>query len=194
MCQPQEKTSRAPGSAIVEHGLRRAGRVSVDAPGGEHGQHAVAAGDRLADDVAVVCGTRQDRDAVLEAVELADALLAADTDDLVAAVAGSAAPCTGRACPMRRRCRPHESRPTCGRPPSVARRATTANMREPSSHGPPVSASTMASVTRPAAASSADSSRGSKYWSQLKTARVRSGFDDQVAVEGELQTRRRGRC
>src|SRR3954470_9092180 len=71
---------------VVEHRLGRTGRVAVHAPRREHHQHAVAAADRAPDDLAVVSGAGIDGDAVAEAVELSDALLAAHADDLVATV------------------------------------------------------------------------------------------------------------
>ena len=71
---------------VVEHRLRRPRRVPVDTPRGEHHEHAVAPLDRPPDHVAVVRLAGDDRDPVPEVVELADALLPADADDLVAAL------------------------------------------------------------------------------------------------------------
>jgi len=58
----------------------------VHPPGREHDQHAVATGDRAPDDLTVVGRPRADGDAVAEAVQLVNALLPADSDDLVPAV------------------------------------------------------------------------------------------------------------
>lgn len=85
MCQPQEKISRAPGSARSRTAWRGAGRVAVDAPGDEHGQDPVTARDRAPDHLPIVRAARHDPDAIGEIVQLPDALLAAHTDDLVAA-------------------------------------------------------------------------------------------------------------
>src|SRR5690606_32070556 len=71
---------------VVEHGLRGAGRVAVDAVRDQDGENPVAPGDRLPDHLAVVGRPRHDGDAALELLELLDALLPADADDLVAAV------------------------------------------------------------------------------------------------------------
>ena len=58
----------------------------MDAPRNEHDEHAVAAGKRLLDDLAVVRRSRDDRDAPRERFELPDALLAAHADHVVPAV------------------------------------------------------------------------------------------------------------
>ena len=71
---------------VVEHRLRRAGGVALHAAWDEHDEHAVAARDRASDDLAVVGRAGHDFDAALESGELADALLAADSDHLVPSV------------------------------------------------------------------------------------------------------------
>ncbi len=70
----------------VEHGLGGTARVLLHAHGDEHGQHALAAGDGLGDHLAIVGVAGEELDPPTEAVELADAGLAADADDLVAAI------------------------------------------------------------------------------------------------------------
>ena len=58
----------------------------MDAPGDEHDEHAVAAGDRPIDDLVVVGRAGHDADPAFEVRQLADALLPAYGDHLVAAI------------------------------------------------------------------------------------------------------------
>jgi hypothetical protein len=83
---PAREHQAGRGTCVVEHRLGRSGRVVVDPSRNQHGQHAVAPGNRTADDVAVVCRSRNDGDPALERVELAHAAFPAHADDLVATV------------------------------------------------------------------------------------------------------------
>jgi len=56
------------------------------APGHQNGEYAVAPGDGLADDLAVIRRAGNDGDAPFEGIEFADALLPAGADHLVAPV------------------------------------------------------------------------------------------------------------
>src|SRR5204863_4389905 len=58
------------GLGVVENCLRRPGRIAVYATRDEDGEHAVAAGDRPLDDVAVVGPARDDGDLAGEVSEL----------------------------------------------------------------------------------------------------------------------------
>ena len=71
---------------VIEHGLGRSGRVAVDAARDENGEHSVAPLHRALDYLAVVRRSRNDRDAILEPIELLHALLAAHAHHLVAAI------------------------------------------------------------------------------------------------------------
>jgi len=71
---------------MVERCLGHSRRVVVYAPWDQHAEHPIAPGDRLLDNLAVVRGAGNDRDASLELVELAYTLLAAGANHLVAAV------------------------------------------------------------------------------------------------------------
>jgi hypothetical protein len=71
---------------MVEDGLGRACRVPVHSPRDEHHEHPVTSSNRPADYRAIVRRARDDLDLPLELVELADALLSAHGDNLVAAV------------------------------------------------------------------------------------------------------------
>jgi hypothetical protein len=64
----------------------------------EHDQHRSAPRDGTADDVAVVRGARNDRDPTVEVGELADSLLTAHADHLVAPIQRVLDHIPGRAC------------------------------------------------------------------------------------------------
>src|SRR5689334_25202041 len=60
--------------------------MPVHAPRHQYGEHPIAPVDRAPDDLAVVRRSRNDADALLEGVELADALSPAYPDNLVAPI------------------------------------------------------------------------------------------------------------
>src|SRR3954454_16495389 len=74
------------GRRMIKYGFSRSGRVPTESARNEHNQHPVAPSDCELDDLRIVCCSRNHGDPSLKSVELAHALLTADTDHLVAPV------------------------------------------------------------------------------------------------------------
>ncbi len=75
-----------PRGRMIEYGPGCSGRVTVDPPGHEDGEHSVAPGDGPPDDFGVVCRAGYDGNAPLKCLKFRHTLLPADASYLIPAV------------------------------------------------------------------------------------------------------------